>query len=140
MLYVLYDRVSGQIKQLCNSPNIEVLSHLINDKTNLIESKDEIDTSKYYVNVQTRSFEKIPAAPTEYHIWDVELHCWQSIQEIEQEKENKWASIKLTRNNPTNSVLSENNTENLAQRMKILRNSLVQARTLSDIRNIRITF
>lgn len=139
MLYVLYDRGSGQIKQICNSPNVEALSHLINDKINLVESRNEIDPDKFYINVQTQSLEKIPAAPTEQHIWDIKRHCWQSVQEIEQEKENKWNAIKLARNKSANSVSLENNTENLAQRIKILRNSIMQARTLSDIENIKVS-
>ena len=95
--FVIYDKTTGQIRQVSTVENIRSISHLLTNDVDCLETESEISDNKFYVDTENKTFQEIPQQPDEFHVWDWGTHNWESTKTLEIEKEIKWKEIKQKR-------------------------------------------
>lgn len=100
--YVLYNKTSGQIIQICHTDNISSLQHLLDNETDLIESaKEGISDSTDYVINNTIVSKGQP--PVSYYTWDWSTKQWLDKRDLIQSRTDKLNALKKLRDTNINS-------------------------------------
>lgn len=65
-----------------------------------------VDATKFYVDVGTKTFVEFPPKPNQYCIWDWNTHSWVDPRTLQNHKDQKWEEIKRSRDAAINAPLS----------------------------------
>lgn len=65
-----------------------------------------VDATKFYVDVDTKTFVEFPPKPASYYTWDWSTHTWIDPRTLQQVKDQKWEQIKRDRDAAINAPLS----------------------------------
>lgn len=106
MNYAIYNRTSGEIIQTCLADNIDSLSHLINSTQNAVECPEDLNNSKYYVDVDTETFVEFPPKPQTWYVWNWTTHSWEDPRTLQNYQDIKWEEIKRSRDAAINAPLT----------------------------------
>ena len=106
MFYAIYNKITGQITQICQTNDYSSLAPLVNDNYGALECVESTTNDKFYVDVNTNTFVQFPAKPAPYDTWDWNTHSWVDSRTLQQAKDQKWTQIKLERDAAISAPLS----------------------------------
>lgn len=96
-IYAIYNKITGQIIQSCQTIDYESLAPILNNNVDAIECSTFIESDKFYVDVNTNTFVEFPPKPASYYTWDWSTHTWIDPRTLQQVKDEKWEQIKHDR-------------------------------------------